>query len=134
MDTTKTILDTCIQYGVLGILGFVAIKTFVNQSRASNKITKEAFDFIMSGKNDKCDEILESQCTLMKVITKNQETFITYKYEILTELQKLSSSLKTAESDKEQADKIYFKIQEIENSIIKSIKSDDETKNEKIEE
>ena len=126
MNTTATMLESCIQYGVLGILGFVAIKTFINQSRSSNKTTRELLDFIISGKNDKDNEILESQRTLMKVITKNQETFIANKYEILTELQKLNSSLKTIESDKEQADKIYFKIQEIENSIIKNIKFDED--------
>jgi len=125
MNTTTSILDTCIQYGVLGVLGFIAMRTFVNQSRASNKITKDLLDFIMSGKNDKEDEILKNQSIMMQVINKNQESLIKHRYEIMTELQKLNSSFKTVESDKEQADKIYFKIQEIENSIIKSIKFND---------
>ncbi|MCK9198642.1 MAG: hypothetical protein M0P49_03475 [Bacilli bacterium] len=135
MSTTTSILDTCIQYGVLGILGFVAIKTFVNQSRASNKITKDLLDYVTSEKKDKNDEILKNQSIMMQVITKNQETLIKHRYEIMTELQKLNSSLKTVESDKEQADKIYFKVQEIENSIIKTIKFDSGLdENEKIEE
>ncbi|MCK9198926.1 MAG: hypothetical protein M0P49_04920 [Bacilli bacterium] len=124
MDTT-TMLDTCIQYGVLGILGFIAMKTFINQSRASNKITKDLLNYFTSEKKDKDDEILETQCTIMKVIAKNQETLIKYRYEIMTELQKLNSSFKAVESDKEQADKIYFKVQEIENSIIKNIRLND---------
>jgi len=124
MNTT-TMLDTCIQYGVLGILGFIAMKTFINQSRASNKITKDLLNYFTSEKKDKDDEILETQCTIMKVIAKNQETLIKYRYEIMTELQKLNSSFKAVESDKEQADKIYFKVQEIENSIIKNIRLND---------
>jgi len=127
-------IDTCIQYGVLGVLGIVAIRTFLNQSRASNKITKDLLDFIMSGKNDKEDQIIKNQALMMQVINKNQETLVKYKYEIMTELQNLNTSVKTLESDKEQADKIYFKIQEIENSIIKSITFDEDSEERKLEE
>ena len=127
-------VDTCIQYGVLGVLGIVAIRTFLNQSRASNKITRDLLDFIMSGKNDKEDQILKNQALMMQVVNKNQETLVKYKYELLTELQNLNTSVKTLESDKEQADKIYFKIQEIENSIIKSITFDEDFEERKLEE
>jgi len=127
-------IDTCIQYGVLGILGIVAIRTFLNQSRVSNKITKDLLDFIMSGKNDKEDQILKNQALMMQVVNKNQETLVKYKYEIMAELQNLNNLLKTFESDKEQADKIYFKVQEIENSIIKSIKFDEDSEEKKSEE
>ena len=125
MNVTMTMLDTCIQYGVLGILGFVAIKTFITQSRISNKMTKELVDYITSEKSARDDVIIDSLCNIMKVITKDHESLIKYKYEIMTELQKINSLLKTFESDEEQANKIYFKVQEIENSIIKIIKFED---------
>ncbi len=127
-------IDTCIQYGVLGVLGIVAIKTFINQSRASNKITKNLLDFIMSGKNDKEDQILKNQALMMQVITKNQETLVKYKYEIMAELQNLNTLLKTFESDKEQADHIYFKTQEVANSILKNIQFNIDMNEKRLEE
>lgn len=121
---TATILNTFIQYGVLGVLGFIAIKMFMSVIKSNAEHTKKLFDFMMKSKTEEYKEIKDALSIIIKTMDKQNQNLIKYKYDIAVQFQLLTSIIKNMDIREDKMIKILDKIQEAENNIIKGEKSD----------
>lgn len=111
------LIETFIQYGVLGVLGYIAIKTFVKQFKNSDDYMRKLFEYLIKEKKDDNTEVLDSLSTLIQMITKNKETLIKFKYEISIELQNLTMMVKEIDNSTEDIKKIRQDIEGINKSL-----------------
>ncbi len=121
MNITASLVDTCIQYGVLGVLGYVAIRNFVKQSSITTNFNQKMFDYITNEKKCDTDKVLESLTDVIKTLNINNENMTTVKYEVLTELQNIKTLVMdiNVDNNEEQIDRIIVTIKDLQTTLIK---------------